>query len=76
MPSGQWVAIGVRGSGDYVRWDLALPRCGAIETAAGAVPMSVGTVRSWATGGVTAYVEAPRERSLAESFRPGLGSTY
>jgi hypothetical protein len=77
VPSGQWVAIGVRGEGSDVRWDLAVPRCGAIETAAGDAPLTTDTVRSWATGGVTAYVEAPLNRSLAEWFRADVGgSTY
>jgi hypothetical protein len=76
-PSGQWVALGVRGSGGDVRWDLALPGCGAIDTARGRAPMTEDTVRDWATGGVTAYVAGPADRSLAEWFRADVGgATY
>jgi hypothetical protein len=76
-PSGQWVALGVRGDGAAVRWDLAVPRCGVIETATGQVPMSEDTVRDWASGGVTAYVGAPPQRSLSGYFQGDLGgSTY
>jgi hypothetical protein len=39
--------------------------------------MTEETVRDWATGGVTAYVEGPADRSLAQWFRADVGdSTY
>jgi hypothetical protein len=76
-PSGQWVAIGVHGDGAAVRWDLAVPRCAAIETGTGQAPMTVETVRDWAVGGVAAYVDGPRDPSVAAFFRPSLGGrTY
>jgi len=75
-PSGQWVALGLHGDGAAVRWDLALPGCGAVETAAGQAPLTEATVRDWAVGGVTAYVDGPDDRALSDYFRASVGRTY
>jgi hypothetical protein len=72
-PSGRWVALGLHGGG--TRWDVADLGCDAIRQAGGrTVPMTVDTVRSWAVGGVTAYVAPPPgDRDLAEYFRAPAG---
>jgi Sigma-70, region 4 len=74
-PSGRWVALGLRGQGG-TRWDVVNLGCDRIVTADGrAAELTPETVRDWASGGVTAYVAAPRggNRVLAEYFRAPRG---
>ncbi len=67
--AGRWVALGLRGSGG-TRWDVANLGCLRLQLGGGgAAPLSRETLQSWAYGGVTAYVGAPREaKELAMYF--------
>ena len=74
-PSGQWVAMGLHAASG-TRWDIANLSCDRIEVAGGRTAvLSASTVRDWASGGVTAYVGAPRggDRALDEYFRAPTG---
>ncbi len=73
-PNGRWVALGLH-AGNGTRWDVVDLRCGAILRQGGSTPLTPGTVRAWARGGVTAYAIAGPEvpRSVAAHFHPALG---
>jgi hypothetical protein len=67
-PSGRWVALGLTGQGG-TRWDVANLGCVRIQLAGGGVALlSPDTVGSWAYGGVTAYVSAPRGASDLDDY--------
>lgn len=73
-PGGRWAALGVRGDGG-ARWDVVNLACRRIQLARGdSAPLTVDTVESWARGGATAYLSAPRgARDLAGYFTAPSG---
>jgi hypothetical protein len=75
-PNGQWVALGVSGGGDGMRWDIVNLECSLIVGANHAeAPLTVDTVSTWASGGIKAYVAGPRAATpeIAAYFRGSVG---
>ena len=70
-PSGRWVALGL--TDDHgTRWDVVNLGCDRIESTGGrSAELTPDTVKGWAVGGVTAYVNAPTHgsRALGEYFQ-------
>jgi DNA-directed RNA polymerase specialized sigma24 family protein len=75
IPQGQWVALGVAGSGGE-RWDVVNLGCGRIVRPDGAAaPLEPETLDPWAHNAIRAYVAAPRHAAadLASYFRSPTG---